>query len=37
MRLSIRRLDVAMQGSHILRSVDLEVGDGEHVCLVGRN
>ena len=35
--LRVRDLDVFIQASHILRAVSLEVGDGEVVCLVGRN
>jgi len=35
--LSIQRLNVHIQGSHILRDVSLEVGARELVCLVGRN
>src|SRR5262249_1885741 len=37
MNLSIRGLNVEIQASHILRNVDIEVNDGELVCLVGRN
>jgi len=37
MMLRVREVDVFIQASHILRSVSLEVGDGEVVCLVGRN
>ena len=35
--LSIQRLNVHIQTSHILRDVSLEVGARELVCLVGRN
>jgi branched-chain amino acid transport system ATP-binding protein len=35
--LSIRNLDVYIQASHILRSLSLDVGGDEVVCLVGRN
>jgi branched-chain amino acid transport system ATP-binding protein len=35
--LSITGIDVYIQASHILRSVSLEVGAREVVCLVGRN
>ncbi len=37
MRLSIRSMNVEIQASHILRNVEIDVNDGEHVCLVGRN
>ena len=35
--LAIDRIDVFIQASHILRSVSLEVGPREVVCLIGRN
>ena len=35
--LAIRDIDVFIQASHILRTVSLEVGEREVVCLVGRN
>ncbi|HZP38896.1 MAG TPA: ABC transporter ATP-binding protein [Methylomirabilota bacterium] len=35
--LSVEAIDVFIQASHILRRVSLEVGQGEVVCLVGRN
>ena len=35
--LSIADLVVDIEGSHILRSISLEVMAGELVCLVGRN
>ncbi|HJR00075.1 MAG TPA: ABC transporter ATP-binding protein [Methylomirabilota bacterium] len=35
--LTVERVDVFIQSSHILRRVSLEVGDREVVCLVGRN
>ncbi|HEX6080108.1 MAG TPA: ABC transporter ATP-binding protein [Methylomirabilota bacterium] len=35
--LSVETIDVFIQSSHILRRVSLEVGEGEVVCLVGRN
>ena len=35
--LSISGVDVYIQASHILRSVSLDVGEREVVCLVGRN
>ena len=35
--LTVERVDVFIQSSHILRQVSLEVGDREVVCLVGRN
>jgi branched-chain amino acid transport system ATP-binding protein len=35
--LSVEGIDVFIQSSHILRRVSLEVGEGEVVCLVGRN
>ena len=35
--LTVERVDVFIQSSHILREVSLEVGDREVVCLVGRN
>ena len=35
--LSVDRLNVSIQSSHVLRDVTLEVGDRELVCLVGRN
>ena len=35
--LAVQDLDVYIQASHILRSVSLEVGPREIVCLVGRN
>ncbi|HEV8474818.1 MAG TPA: ATP-binding cassette domain-containing protein [Methylomirabilota bacterium] len=35
--LSLERVDVSIQASEILRSVTLEVGAREIVCLVGRN
>ncbi|HYE93475.1 MAG TPA: ABC transporter ATP-binding protein [Terriglobales bacterium] len=35
--LSIDRIDVYIQASHILRALSLEVGEREVVCLVGRN
>jgi branched-chain amino acid transport system ATP-binding protein len=37
MRLSIRGLNVEIQASHILHNVEIDVNDGELVCLVGRN
>jgi branched-chain amino acid transport system ATP-binding protein len=36
-RLTVARLNVHIQASHILRDVSIEVGDGDLVCLVGRN
>jgi urea transport system ATP-binding protein len=35
--LSVERLDVAYGGSQVLWSVDLDVPDGQVVCLMGRN
>jgi branched-chain amino acid transport system ATP-binding protein len=35
--LTVDRLNVFIQGSHILRDVSLTVGDGELACVVGRN
>ena len=35
--LSVRDLDVFIDGSHVLRRVALDVAAGEAVCLVGRN
>src|SRR5207249_7660315 len=35
--LTVDALDVFIQASHILRSVSLDVGPREVVCLVGRN
>src|SRR3989442_1459290 len=35
--LTLADVDVFVQASHILRSVSLEVGAGDVVCLVGRN
>ena len=35
--LSVDRLNVSIQASHVLRDLTLEVGDRELVCLVGRN
>jgi len=35
--LAVDGIDVYIQSSHILRSVSLEVGEREVVCLVGRN
>src|SRR5262249_53204350 len=35
--LEVDRIDVHLQGSHILRDVSLAVGPREVVCLVGRN
>jgi branched-chain amino acid transport system ATP-binding protein len=35
--LAVERLNVAIESSHILRDVTLEVGAGELVCLLGRN
>ena len=35
--LAVEEIDVFIQSSHILRRVSLEVGEGEVVCLVGRN
>jgi branched-chain amino acid transport system ATP-binding protein len=37
MMLALHNVDVFIQASHILRSVTLEVGEREVVCLVGRN
>ena len=37
MMLGVRDVDVFIQASHILRSISLEVGEREVVCLVGRN
>ena len=35
--LAVERLDVAYGGSQVLRGVDLRVGAGEVLCLMGRN
>jgi len=35
--LSVERLDVAYGGSQVVWSVDLDVPDGQVVCLMGRN
>jgi branched-chain amino acid transport system ATP-binding protein len=35
--LEVRALDVFIDASHILRRVSLDVGEGEIVCLIGRN
>ena len=35
--LAVREIDVFIQASHLLRTVSLEVGEREVVCLVGRN
>ena len=35
--LSVDKIDVFIQASHILRAVSLEVGEREVACLVGRN
>jgi branched-chain amino acid transport system ATP-binding protein len=37
MKLSIKDLNVFIQGSHILRDLCLEVSSGELVCIIGRN
>ena len=35
--LSVDRINVSIQASHVLRDLTLDVGDRELVCLVGRN
>src|SRR3954469_23311637 len=35
--LSLRKLEVAYGGIHAVKGIDLTVGDGELVCLIGAN
>ncbi len=37
MILQVKNLNVYIKASHILRNVNIEIGEGEVVCLIGRN